>query len=500
MELVFQENPLSYLNRILCERVTQEQTAELIVPDSCSDAQRIVDAFGTVLIRAEECMAGSISVAGAVQAGVLFVTEEGQVECLHTQIPFSIRQELPDRQEECTMQCACSLRSVDARLLNSRKVLIRAGISCDLQVYAQRQCMVADLEAPASSLQLRRVELPLQMPLALGERSFVLNEELELPAGKPPVERLLRVLYRPQVQEQKAVGSKAVFKGGLTVHVLYEDGEGSLQAFESDLPFSQYTELDSEPEEGQVQTLLTMTSAETEPETQHDCRRLLLSVNLLAQCVVFGERRVKLISDAYCTDAALEPRYNQWEMTGILDRQSFRDTALASADVPAKRVVDAWMYPDEPIRQRSGERVSMELPLNCSVLYYDADGALQGKLLRPVMNAETMLAEKGSCRISQVSGGEIFCAAGPGGLELRCPVSMEMESYAQEQLRALSGGEITPEETAAQRPSVLLRRTTQPQEVWEIAKSCRAVPEAILQANELQETLIPADIMLLIPM
>lgn len=500
MELIFQENPLTYLNRILCERANQEQTAELIVPDSCPDAQRIVDAFGTVLIRAEECMAGSISVAGVVQAGVLFVTDGGTVECLHTQIPFTVRQELPGQQEDCTLQCLCSLRSVDARLLNSRKVLIRAGISCDMQVYARKQRSVAELAEPSPSLQLRRVELPLQMPLALGERSFVLNEELELPAGKPPVQRLLRVLYRPQVQEQKAVGSKAVFKGGLTVHVLYEDGEGSLQAFESELPFSQYTELDSEPAEGQVQTLLTLTSAETEPETQSDCRRLLLSVNLLAQSVAFGEQRVRLISDAYCTDAALEPRFDQWEMTGILDRQMFRDTALASADVPAKRVVDAWMYPDEPQRQRSGERVAMELPLNCNVLYYDADGALQGRTLRPVLHAETLLAEGGSCRVSQVSGGEIFCAAGPGGLELRCPVGMEMESFAAEELRALSGGEIIPEEPGERRPGVLLRRTTQPQEIWDIAKACRAVPEAILKANELESTTVPADVMLLIPM
>ena len=42
MELVFQESRLDYLSRILCETVTQEQTAELIVPDSYPDADRVV--------------------------------------------------------------------------------------------------------------------------------------------------------------------------------------------------------------------------------------------------------------------------------------------------------------------------------------------------------------------------------------------------------------------------------------------------------------------------
>lgn len=91
MELVFQERELNYLSRVLCETVTQEQTAELIVPDSYPDADRVVDAFATALIRSEECSAGAAGVSGNAQVGVLFVTEDGEIGRLETQIPFSDR-------------------------------------------------------------------------------------------------------------------------------------------------------------------------------------------------------------------------------------------------------------------------------------------------------------------------------------------------------------------------------------------------------------------------
>ena len=81
MELVFQEKQLDYLGRVLDQTVTQELTAEVIVPDSCADADRVVDAFGTLLVRAEECTAGSASVSGEVQAGILFVTEAFSCPC-----------------------------------------------------------------------------------------------------------------------------------------------------------------------------------------------------------------------------------------------------------------------------------------------------------------------------------------------------------------------------------------------------------------------------------
>ena len=501
MELVFQEKELNYLSRILCETVTQEQTAELIVPDSYPDADRVVDAFATALIRSEECSAGAAGATGNVQAGVLFVTEGGEVERLETQIPFSVRKEFDAAYDDCTLQCTCAVTGVDARMLNSRKVLVRVGVRCTLSVYARQSRTLYDISAPAPTLQLRRTRLPIKLPLALGEKSFVLNEEAEIPGSKPAVERLLKCVYRTTVEEQKLVGSKAVFKGNLTVHALYECAEGKLHSFETDLPFSQYVDMDEELDERELRTVLTMTSAATEPDGQMDCRRLLVSVNLLAQCTAYGEQEIELIEDAFCTDAELAPKWSEWNVTGILDRQSFRETATAQSDAPAGGVVDAWLYTDEANRRREGERMLVELPMAVNVLYVDSEGKLQGRTMRPTVELSTALSEEGSCGVCVTGSGEIFCAAGADGMELRCPISVELESFAEHRLRCVAGGEIAQTEaTGERRPAVILRRTETEQDVWDIAKTYRTATASVMQANDLQSPLIPADTLLLIPM
>ena len=299
MELVFQEKQLDYLGRVLDQTVTQELTAEVIVPDSCADADRVVDAFGTLLVRAEECTAGSASVSGEVQAGILFVTEDGRLERLETVIPFSARRGWEGEQSDCRLQCVCRLCSVDARLVHSRKLLVRVGVSCTLTVYAAFARTLHDFPEPAPTLQLRRKRLPLRLPRGLGEKSFSLNEEIEIPASKPPVERLLKCVYALDTAERKTIGNKAVFKGRLTVHILYEAPDGSLQRQETELPFSQFAELEQDLDEGDLTVFLALTSAETEPDGQLDCRRLLLSAGILAQCTVCGEQPVELIEDAY---------------------------------------------------------------------------------------------------------------------------------------------------------------------------------------------------------
>ena len=501
MELVFQDSQLEYLSRILCETVSQEQTADVIIPDSYPDAERVVDAFGTLLVRSEECMAGSASVAGVVQAGVLFVSEQGQVECVQAQIPFSVRREFSAEQESCTLQCRCTLRSVDARPLNSRKLLVRVGISCTLCVYAPKKHPCYDIAEPAENLQLKRVELPLQMPLDLGEKSFGLNEELDLPNGKPAVSRLLKCLYRTQLQEQRVVGSKAVFKGELTVHALYESDDETLHTHEWSLPFSQYAELDRELDDHDLQTMLCLTSAETEPDGQVESRRLLTSVNLLAQCLVSGVQRLSFIEDAFCTDAEFEPRFDDWQLGGILDRQIFRETAITESEEPAESVVDAWLYPDEASKQRIGEKTQLELPLSCNVLYYDNEGALRGKTLRPTLQLETELSENATCGVTEVTGGELFCAAGSGGIALRAPVSVTVESGAVHSLHTVCGGEVTPlQEESSRKPALILRRTDGEEELWQIAKECRTSVRSIKEANDLKGSSVPENTLLLIPM
>ena len=66
----------------LCEKVFEysmpvEQAAESVVPDTQPDVERILFAAGTALLSAKEPREGAISLAGSVEASVLYVPEGG---------------------------------------------------------------------------------------------------------------------------------------------------------------------------------------------------------------------------------------------------------------------------------------------------------------------------------------------------------------------------------------------------------------------------------------
>ena len=78
MELSFETRPVRYLGHILHETGRQEETAEVIVPDSCPDVERVVFASASALLRGTECRAGSVLISDRIRASALCDPEEGR--------------------------------------------------------------------------------------------------------------------------------------------------------------------------------------------------------------------------------------------------------------------------------------------------------------------------------------------------------------------------------------------------------------------------------------
>lgn len=499
MELVFQEKVTNFPDRMLWEERELEETVDLIIPDSYPDAVNVINAFGAPLIYSVEVGADSVSVSGEVQAGVLYEGEEGQIRSVKGRVPFTMRRELKAERGDARAQCRCELIAVDARILNSRKLLLRAGISCAVSVYGRKEYRFYDVEEPAPVLQLKRTQLPLRLPVGMGEKKFSLQEELPLPQGMPAAEHLLKTTYNVRVMENKPVGDKAVFKGELCIKVLYESEDESLHTQEWTLPFSQYAILDQNADDCELNTCLALSSADTQPDGQ-DPNRLLTSVELWAKCTAMGISPMSLVEDAYCTDGELVPEYETQKLTAVLDRQEFKETVSLQSDRRAKTVLCAHAYPTKVLRRREGETVCVEQGVGCDVLYYDPDGKLKGCSLRGQAEFRLPLEENARCSVAAAQCAEPFCTVSAEGIMVKVPVELCIECTAEHELKAVRAATVTAPEGTEKRPALILRFTEEAEALWDIAKSCKTSEQAIREANELSEDTVPANTLLLIPM
>ena len=164
MELTFHDAPLQYLQELAWDTVYQEETAEVIVPDSMPEGG-------------------------------------GELSRVEAYLPFTLRREIGEQEAGGSLLCDCWLRSLDARMLNSRKVLVRANPGFRILALCPKEQMLAQPDNLPEQIQLRQNTYTMLLPVCCGEKSFPINDELTLPESAPGVDKILKSTFSVAIDD-----------------------------------------------------------------------------------------------------------------------------------------------------------------------------------------------------------------------------------------------------------------------------------------------------------
>lgn len=500
MDLVFQEKSIAYLQKLVSQAKSQEETAEVIIQDRDPDIGRIVGCWGIPVIRSKELQQNTMGVSGGITAWVLYVPEDGSApRQAATYLPFTMKWDIPSTERDGSMLVTCGLQSIDARMVNSRKLLVRATVSCEASLHTSGEAVFHTLENPPKELEVLRDRLSLRLPSEVAEKSFTLDDELELPGGTPEIDRIVAYQLTPQVRDSKVLGEKALFKGICGIHLIYMTPEERLATWDFELPFSQYTELSRHyDQEETLQTSLLLTG--TELDTAEDRRHLLLKCGICAQCSVLCEQVLDVVMDLYGVRQAVKPEFSTLPIRSRLDRQQLQTMAEIQFPMRGSSLIDSTVLPGTSRVSRSGDNASIEIPVWCSILYYDEDGSLQGRNSRDSTRAELRLADGCPLESTGQPSGPVQWTPGSAGTQVRIPMSIIADSYSDQELTMVSGAQVADAiRPDPNRPSVIIRAPSPEDTLWTLAKTYGSTVSAIQGANHLNGGISGNEKLLLIP-
>lgn len=497
MEVQFENYQIPCLRQLKAEVQPQEQTQELRLSDGMPDIGRVLCAWGQVVLRGKEWRSDSVGVSCGVMAWVLYAPEDGsQCQCVETWLPISMKWDIPETQQDGYLQCHCLLQSVDARTVSSRKLMVRASVGVLCRAYSPWQIPGYSPENLPEDIRLKEQKLPVRLVRESGEKAYMIDEELTLPASAPAFEKLIRYALQPEIAEQKVLGDKAIFRGTGQLHIVYRTPEGTMASWDFEIPFSQYTDLEREyGHDAQVAVDPVVTSMEL---TAHEQGRLRLKAGLSGQYLIYDLQEIPVVEDAYSPQRQVMTHRESISIPSVLERQSQRLRAEQTAAFGSQRIADTVFYPAMPHKQRKPGEVSMEIPGQFQVLYYDGEGTLQAGSAHWQDGLTMGMGENAAMEILCNCAGKPQAVPGADGTLMRGEVLMETVASAMEEwetVTSLTVGEQTAKDPT--RPSLILRRAGQ-EGLWEMAKANGSTVEAIRDANGLQGEPDP-DKMLLIP-
>lgn len=496
MKLEFQNTVCKCLRRNVWQSQQQEQTLEVRLPEGMPDIGNILAAWGQPVLRGKEWRGDGMSVSGGVMAWVLYAPEDGsEPRCIEAWLPYQMKWSFPESQREGTIRTSCLLRGVDARILSARKMMVRAAVSALAEALEPWQTTVSAPEQVPEDVQLLRRVYPVQVPAEAGEKTFLIDEDFSIPGGMCAAEKIICGTVMPKVTEQKVLGGKMVFRGNADLHILYRGEDGKLHSCDFEAPFSQFADLDRDYDKD-AQVHLMMAVSSLEPEIVEG--NIRLKCGLVAQYLIFERQLLELIEDAYSTARAVDIQREALVLPMLLDDSREQLGGESSLPVQSDRIVDTVFYAEHPTLRRAGGLTELEIPGTFQLLYYDANGKLQGSTAKWSAGLE-LPAQENTVVMSMVQSTlRPQAILGADQIILKADAVVQTMTAADQGLPMVTGlelGEQNKQETG--RPSLILRRAGE-ESLWEIAKGCGSTMDAIRKANKLQGD-PKDDQMLLIP-
>ena len=298
------------------------------------------------------------------------------------------------------------------------------------------------------------------------------------------------------------IGTKLILKGVVELYLLLQEPGGGLSAEHESLPFSQIVEITGAGEGADCQVQVEVAGFQCEV-VPGDGRDLEITVELLAQAMVWCRRPVTLLQDLYSTGWEMEVEGETQALCRLQERsarpQAVRE--LVETGEIIRSVVDSRLELGQVRQSREGDELVLTVDAWLTVLYLDENELVQCIQRSIPVSCRLECPEEAHCTCHCLCPGEIFASPTAGGVEVRFTVEFQCLTTATDAVPAVSSARMGEPRTcsAEERPSVVLRLSTPGEGLWDIAKAYGTTMEQIIQANELEEGVLPVGRMLLIP-
>lgn len=483
MEVNLKREAIQYCTPVYSDTLSREETLETVVSDTLPDIARILDVDAAVYLRSKTLQQGSIRIEGSIRGTVLYIGEDSErLQKIETELPVVFSAEAEGAEDTDTMAANVCVSSADAKLLNPRKIQFRAGVCAAVVVY---RSVTAELPAEAEQtpgLYTLTDTKTVSFLSGVEEKSFLVSDEAELPAGCPPMEKLLGYSHTESVDELKQVGGKMILQGTVRLDTLYlAAGDDAPQHQIFRIPFSQI--LDIANGKAELSTvILTSGGCYLEPLSGSDgITSLHLELHLCAQTLCRSETEIRYIADAYSLKSTCRLKTDTVRTLGAARpavlRQSVRET-LETPDSP-KEIVYARVTAAFPTCAENG--ISENICVR--VLYRTQRGSLSS--MSRVLTLTFENGESTGMTLPETARfGEIYAAAGDNAVELRCPVELSINAAAASEFTYVSEMELEENEMTeeTERPSLIVIRLGE-ESLWTVAKKFGSTRELIESAN-----------------
>ncbi|MBR5509921.1 MAG: DUF3794 domain-containing protein [Lachnospiraceae bacterium] len=494
-------------------QMTLEQ--DINVPDQKPDIFRIVHKQGEFRPDEMKGESGKMKVRGIFLYRILYIGESADrmPEILEGSIPVDEVIFLNGLEEGDILDVRWEIEHLHASMIHSRKANIKGILAFTADAMKEQPVPLVFCPEEDKEMYVKTCPVHIQQEVIHKKDTLRVREEINLPPGRPNIQRILWKEIRLQGTDVRQEDRKLLVKGELVVFFLYLCEEGRMQWMEQGIPFHQEVECDVCHADltGKAEVSLLRSELELQADYDGEPRTVRLDAVLELLFRYFEDSVCEVLCDAYSLSCELEPvrKEYHWDFVkGISDSRARVGGRMKLSDTEPKmmQILNAGtrLHLDHAERNEKGilTQGNVELwvlyatsddaqPLACTVQFFPFEHIAEMQLSGDDCDWQIHLCLD-QLMVNMLDAQE---------LEIKSVIQMQVLFSQPESEMLIEDLNEAPldKERIKQMPGMVIHVVQPGETLWDISKAHAATCRAVMELNEMKdETLKPGQKLLIV--
>lgn len=358
---------------------------DMIIPDSKPDILNTICTSGIISVYKKEVLDAKFRMDGNINAYIMYLSEdsEDKVRGLNTSLDFSENINVPNCQNGMDSKLKTTLKSIECKVINGRKIGIKATMEVEINVYSNDNIEIVNDIQNDNGIQMLKENLKVNSLVGTGETKIYVKDNIAI----DNIDNLAEILKADICicdKDIKISYNKILTKAEANIKLMYLTEDNRINTVQTKMPIVGFIDIPDVTEENISEVEYEVKNIIIKPNATEE-HSIYIEIEIGVMAIVYEEKQINLIQDLYSPSENLE--FNKKSVNTMSDKRNVKDVKQIREKINVeglenRNIIDVDIIPNIEKEEKSLSKITYEGELELKFILMDNNLQIDVKTIK----------------------------------------------------------------------------------------------------------------------
>ena len=464
---------------------------DMIVPDSKPDILDTICTSGVVSIYKKEVQDEKVRLDGCINTYIMYMPDGADdiVRGLNTTVDFSENISVPEARDGMGVVSDVSIKSIEAKVINGRKVGVKAALEVRLKIYSNEDVEIVNEIQNRDDIQILKEDLKVNSLIGQGETKIYAKDNIQID-NIDDLAEILKAQISLTDKDIKVSYNKVLTKAEAEIKIMYLTEDNRINTINYKIPVVGFIDIPNVSEDNICDVNYEIKNIIIKPNAQEE-HSIYVEMEIEVKCYVYENKQINLIQDLYSPNEKLE--FDNKQISAIIDKQNKIDVKqirenVNFQDVDGLKLIDVDVSASILNETKINSKILYEAELNMKFLFENSKSQIivkEAKIpfeytLENLQNGESLNTDN----VIDIKNQDFILQDG-GNVDCNIDLQIATNMYRTANINTIDNIQENGDREE-QDYSIVIYVVKKGDTLWNIAKQFGSTVESIAKVNDIE--------------